>query len=659
MRILGALLLAIISLMTFSCKEKEKMIGGLLLMEDRGKADSTLIAKALSSGDPEVRRFGARSCGIMRDRRFTASLLGLCDDKNVKVREAAVFSLGETRDSSIVPQLMTILKTKTDDIGYGALVALGKIRDRSIRENIRPYLYNTNNMIAAEAAYTLWLLADTAAVPDLRHMLGRANDMRAFAALYAMSRLAPDSFVAEFDRVLNNSEDWSITALAVRGLGASKDTVHILQAFDKHYEKLEPRSFTEFIRALGKHKIGRKRLESLLLRDMNPYMKSEIIAALGLIRDPASFNPVALCLQDSSLAVNLAVISVIPVLDPERSLELLELSTQYPEWQIRAETARSLGKISNESAYEILKSLGQDRDARVRAAVIEAVGGLKDHDKLKLYYGRTALDIEKDVIIQVTAIDMLGAMKNDSALNVLLDYSAKCDSLTDIDLARSLVGALGTYVDSTEAGHRAAGAIAPFLRHSDRIVRQEAHTAMKMWAPANFDPGYFKPNFAFDEITTYKEMTKSYYKARIKTNRGDIVFHLSYFYAPLTAYNFERLAREGFYDGLTFHRVVPNFVIQGGCPRGDGTGGPGYMIREEINPLPFYHGVVGMATSGRDTGGSQFFVCLYDQPHLNGRYTPFGILAYDDPGDTSIAVSNRIEIGDTIYTILIEKGRKE
>jgi cyclophilin family peptidyl-prolyl cis-trans isomerase len=110
----------------------------------------------------------------------------------------------------------------------------------------------------------------------------------------------------------------------------------------------------------------------------------------------------------------------------------------------------------------------------------------------------------------------------------------------------------------------------------------------------------------------------------IETDRGTIEIELDVLDAPMTASNFMALARKGYFDGLSFHRVVPNFVIQGGDPRGDGEGGPGYTIRDELNQKPYVRGTVGMALSWRDTGGSQFFITHSPQPHLDARYTVFG-----------------------------------
>jgi len=114
-------------------------------------------------------------------------------------------------------------------------------------------------------------------------------------------------------------------------------------------------------------------------------------------------------------------------------------------------------------------------------------------------------------------------------------------------------------------------------------------------------------------------------KAIIEMEKGgEIVLELFEKDAPNTVANFEKLANNEFYDGLTFHRVIPSFVSQGGCPKGNGTGGPGWSIKCEINPNKHLTGALSMAHAGPNTGGSQFFICHEPQPHLDGRHTVFG-----------------------------------
>lgn len=121
--------------------------------------------------------------------------------------------------------------------------------------------------------------------------------------------------------------------------------------------------------------------------------------------------------------------------------------------------------------------------------------------------------------------------------------------------------------------------------------------------------------------------------------------------APGTVANFEKLANEGFYDGLTFHRVIQDFVIQGGCPKGTGTGGPGYAIKCETEGNPHKHerGSLSMAHAGKDTGGSQFFVCHSPQPHLDGVHTVFGKVI---EGVDSV---DRVRAGDVMSKVRISE----
>ena len=118
--------------------------------------------------------------------------------------------------------------------------------------------------------------------------------------------------------------------------------------------------------------------------------------------------------------------------------------------------------------------------------------------------------------------------------------------------------------------------------------------------------------------------------------------------APYTVLSFLKLAARHFYDGLPFHRVVPNFVVQGGDPRGDGWGGPDYSIRSEFSLLRFERGMLGMASAGKDTEGSQFFITHSPQPHLDGRYTIFGRVR------DGMDLVDRLQVGDTITTVVVE-----
>ena len=146
--------------------------------------------------------------------------------------------------------------------------------------------------------------------------------------------------------------------------------------------------------------------------------------------------------------------------------------------------------------------------------------------------------------------------------------------------------------------------------------------------------------------------------ATFETNKGTIVAELYAGEAPITVENFEKLANSGFYDGIKFHRVIPDFVVQGGCPHTKdgkgpvGTGGPGWRIKCETAGNPHKHkvGALSMAHAGKDTGGSQFFITHSPQPHLDGRYTVFGQVI------SGMDVVDRLQQWDTITGIRVWDG---
>ncbi len=136
--------------------------------------------------------------------------------------------------------------------------------------------------------------------------------------------------------------------------------------------------------------------------------------------------------------------------------------------------------------------------------------------------------------------------------------------------------------------------------------------------------------------------------AVIDTTKGSITFRFDREKAPTTVENFVKLARKGFYDKTTWHRVIDNFVIQGGCPRGDGRGGPGYTIDAELSDRKHLRGTVAMAR-GRslNSAGSQFYICRSTLPHLDGQYTVFGTVT------TGLDVVDKIGMGDEVKRVSI------
>lgn len=171
---------------------------------------------------------------------------------------------------------------------------------------------------------------------------------------------------------------------------------------------------------------------------------------------------------------------------------------------------------------------------------------------------------------------------------------------------------------------------------SDYGSAEKLNTAPALKAPKPLSP----PEFVDGQATQI---------ADIVTNKGTIRLELYTDKVPQTCANFVKLARDGFYDGLKFHRVIANFMIQGGCPKGDGTGGPGYQFDDEFHPALRHDGpgVLSMANAGPGTNGSQFFITHVATPHLDGKHSVFGRVI------VGLDVVNAIQVGDVMNTVVI------
>ena len=149
-----------------------------------------------------------------------------------------------------------------------------------------------------------------------------------------------------------------------------------------------------------------------------------------------------------------------------------------------------------------------------------------------------------------------------------------------------------------------------------------------------------------------KAMAEPLPQVTIQTSKGNIVLELTEDETPNTVANFISLAEKGFYDGVAFHRVIPDFMVQGGCPLGTGTGGPGYVIADEFSPrLRHTRGVISMANAGPNTGGSQFFITHVPCPHLDGKHAVFGKVT------SGMEVVDKIQKGDKIIKVAVDRKR--
>jgi cyclophilin family peptidyl-prolyl cis-trans isomerase len=280
-------------------------------------------------------------------------------------------------------------------------------------------------------------------------------------------------------------------------------------------------------------------------------------------------------------------------------------------------------------AFSRAAPLTQDADARVREAAYAALmpaAGLPLEDTVHALLINGLRD--PDFYVRATVIGALAERPSAADLSpVLTSYGlASRDSANDARLAAiQYVGALwkkdSTALNATWRQHLAQAPVPsdPLERAAGKDFPVWAKWSAVAAAPKAI--AWYEGVVRAVVLPVYDGKTVN---ATINTVRGPIRLELFGADAPITVSNFLSLARSGYYRNTRFHRVVPNFVAQDGDPRDDGNGGPGYAIRDEMNRHRYERGAVGMALSGPDTGGSQYFITHSPQPHLDGHYTVFG-----------------------------------
>jgi cyclophilin family peptidyl-prolyl cis-trans isomerase/HEAT repeat protein len=439
------------------------------------------------------------------------------------------------------------------------------------------------------------------------YALQRIEDKRALTALLALARAESD-----YTRTF-----------AVKGLGGLRDPAAVpllLPLIDA--SRATSGSTIEAIRALGR--IGDARGEPVLTkmlytRGMNPMVRAEILLALGDSAAAVSADAFIDFIGDPTPTVRLAALQGFAKRDDDSFLTVLSGLDVDPHWSVRAGLATILGSKDPERSLPRLTPMLADADSRVIPSVLTAMTKLKAPGIAKTLFEHLAKD---DPGIRAAAAGNLGELKPDGGIDALVAAYKRGEADLLIETRAAALDALSKY---------GAAAAVPTLRialgDKDWAVRVKAAELLKTLDPTIETARAIRPapvpsSVSYDNPSlTAPPVSPHVY---IETDKGTIEIELDVLDAPLTAHNFMTLARKGYFDGLVFHRVVPNFVVQGGDPRGDGDGGPGYTMRDELNQEPYLRGTVGMALAWRDTGGSQFFITHSPQPHLDARYTVFG-----------------------------------
>ena len=645
------------------------------------QAVADLIPLLQKDDEPEVRAMAAFALGEIE------SPLGA---------DALVAVLSETHDS---PQRSR------------AVEALGKIAAALPKEQqtrarqLAVVVLETLNFEASrrsapdELTILLGLTAVLRAKPDgagriVAKFLGYSDPRIRADAANTLARLKLNDGNDQLRKLLLSDPDAVVRANAARVLGVTEDKRAYDDLLDRALKDGDARVRVSAIRALATLKDARatsallERGTTLLATATSARKKSaptglaaeanellEIATTLGRLRQDSNDERVTTWLRNvrpvtgsGAPEVEIAFARVHPAAYLNQFgggplTKRMVQETLLLNWRAASSIAQGLGELAalqsnsqKAQAEDLLRAMLDYRNSGININTLVAVHSeYPIPDVLQAYAAFKTKDLaevarkhlkESDVVIRAAAAGVLGDLPPDEtnarALIAALPVALGDAQLNDAALA--ILDALGKQKSS-----KVNDAIKTALNANDHLIRRKAVAVLKANGADDFSSriGIVQTrNTTADYERAFARIGKQF-NAIVTTTRGSFTIALLPEEAPLTVDNFIQLARRRYFNGITIHRVVPNFVIQDGDPRGDGNGGPGYQIRCEINEVPYKRGAAGMALSGKDTGGSQWFVTHSPQPHLDGGYTVFGNIV------AGLEVVDNIARGDVIRSIAI------
>ena len=612
----------------------------ILALEDRRQHDPNVVGAWVRHENALHRLRIALALGRIGaiTRTGVAELTTLSTDPDRRVRETVAFSLGEIGDGA-----ETLLKLTTDAdaaVAAEAVEALSKLsKEKSlIPRHIGLADAATTEGVRARAVRFLFRWDDDTASEAARRALGSPSSAVRQEGAYSLARRAYAPARQELELVMTDPNTLT-RAYATTALGRIGD----------------PASFRALMTALG---------------DSHPWVRTNAAIAIGRVaaKDRKVLNVddlprVFATLDDADAGVRASMIDTVgyyAAMNETARARLLDKLQNGSLWE-RELTAGAIAKhlpwetasrlLTNLTPWQIVRVLeaaptaphaaelrrqyARHSDPLVRANVLATMP--EDRAEAEIDLVRAALE-DADVIVRANAYERLGNTK-EIPLATLIAAEQRERTAPMNDARITAINA----INRVSAPERAA-LLQSLVADPDPVIRR---VASELTGNA---PSYWPLTVRQHDYAEIVRWSRQPHTATIHMTRGKIELALLSQDAPMTAWNFAQLAKQKFFDNSSFMRVVPNFVVQGGDPRNDMNGGPGYAIRDEINLQKYTRGAVGMALSGPDTGGSQFFITHSPQPHLDGGYTIFGRV-YD--GMTGVV--DQIERGDRVLTITIDE----
>jgi cyclophilin family peptidyl-prolyl cis-trans isomerase/HEAT repeat protein len=646
-----------------------EVLASLLLAEDARRFDEALFRNALAQPDSSIRSAGAMSLGRLRDPRGLPLLLPLLLDPDSTVQVAALFAVGHLGDSSAVPRLIDRARDPAPLSGSAALelitaVAklggsqapgfLSRVMEGGVFGGRDDAIY-----LARRAALESWRLGSRAPVEALLGLVGDRREETRYAAVYSLGRVGARVAGPRLLDALADRDAPAVRAAAARaltqayadsaGLRADAVTDLLLRGVSDPDAGVR----IQALRSLATFHLARTISKVLPLLD-DPGNNVQVQAAQTLADLPGSEAVAELSRiaggTRGSFARRREAFLALGRLDSAAYAALAPRYEASADWRERAAAATGWARYGGS---DLARFLG-DRDARVVAAALLAWGERAEGaDSTYVAACRRSLS-HADAAVRSVAADGVARAADPTDIPALVTAYGRAAMDSVPDAALSALGGLSAIRGASPQAARRIDreALADLSPPQDYVVRRwaEAH-----WPAAADAWGSAYPIATGRTLEDYRDIARRYLvglgpgrypRVRMEVDQlGAVELELFGPEAPLTVANFLRLAERRFFDGVRFHRVVPNFVVQAGDPRGDGWGGPGGAIRDEINRRRYVGYVLGMALSGPETGGSQWFITLSQQPHLDGGYTVFGQVT------DGVSVLLRITQGDLIRSI--------
>ena len=613
----------------------------LAVWEDGRVTGKGKLFEYTKAPNPLVRLRAVEVIGRIQDPQDAPVLGQRLKDIDPRVVNEAIFGLGQMGAPEAVPALIEMLKGA--DLNRKTLVAeaLGKIGGPDALVVLDDMLHDFQSQVRGVAVMALAIAADETMVKSLLIAVHDGDPGVAARAIYALEKVESDR-VAEAVRPFLENDDPLVRAFAARTLGKQEDKDSAPELI-KLIQDPDLRVAINSINALGlvledrKNEDAALALGELMKETDSHHVKKACVVALGNIGHKAGKDYLAQSILDRNVGVRVESYKALAKILDENAGVYLASGLKDSEAYVRASAIESIGIAGIDKRLpDLIEYTDKDDSALIRAAAVRGLSHF-DEDETKAALIRRLSD--PDWVVATEAVAAIGEIEDKDAAPALIETYNQRDSRADVDVRLQILGVLTEFkTKEAESIGRSA------MEHSDKRVRLAGQALL---VAIEIEPPEMQPDRVFYEAdfnpARRNDLSLPFgtREAIIQTNIGEIRIAMFGDDATQTAANFIKLSNEGFFNELNFHRVVPNFVIQGGCPRGDGWGDPGYNIRSEFTQFRYDRGFVGIAHAGKDTGGSQFFITHSPQPHLNGRYTIFGQVT------GGMNVVDNISIGDT------------